>query len=123
MRIVMNVVGVLVVWAGVEWVLQGLGLLPGSFMTGQTRWAIYGGLTVVGGVLFLIKFGNRRIAINVVAVLMLFMGTAWLLQGINVLSGSFMTGQSKWAVYGAIVDLLGASLLVTNRGGRVPGRP
>jgi hypothetical protein len=122
MRIVLNVVGVLVVWAGVEWFLQGIGLLPGSFMTGQTRWAIYGAFAVIGGAVLLIKFGNRRIAINVVAVLLLLMGTVWLLQGINVLPGSFMTGQPKWAVYGAIADLVGAGLLVTNGRGRAAHR-
>jgi len=53
-----------------------------------------------------------KIAWNVVAVLMLFMGTTWFLQGINVLPGSFMTGQIRWAVYGGIVDALGVVLLV-----------
>jgi len=53
-----------------------------------------------------------RIALNVVAGLLLFMGTTWFLQGINVLPGSFMTGQIRWAVYGGIVDVLGVVLLV-----------
>jgi hypothetical protein len=53
-----------------------------------------------------------KIAWNVIAVLMLFMGTTWFLQGINVLPGSFMTGQIRWAVYGGIVDVLGLVLLV-----------
>ncbi len=30
--------------------LQGINVLPGSFMTGQTRWAIYGVLCVMVGV-------------------------------------------------------------------------
>jgi hypothetical protein len=52
-----------------------------------------------------------RIALNVIAVLLLFMGTVWFLQGINVLPGSFMTGQIRWAVYGGIADVLGVVLL------------
>jgi hypothetical protein len=40
------------------------------------------------------------------------MGTIWFLQGINVLPGSFMTGQIRWAVYGAIAVALGVLLLV-----------
>ena len=53
-----------------------------------------------------------RIALNVLAALMLLMGTTWFLQGINVLPGSFMTGQIRWAVYGAILNLLAVGLLV-----------
>ena len=41
-----------------------------------------------------------RIALNVLGVLFLLMGCVWFLQGINILPGSFMTGQTKWAVYG-----------------------
>jgi hypothetical protein len=36
-----------------------------------------------------------RITLNIVAALLLLMGVTWLLQGINVLPGSFMTGQTK----------------------------
>jgi hypothetical protein len=39
------------------------------------------------------------------------MGTIWVLQGINVLPGSFMTGQVRWAVYGAIAIVLGVLML------------
>ena len=49
-RILLNVLGVLCVLSGCVWILQGISILPGSFMTGQTRWAIYGGLLVVAGV-------------------------------------------------------------------------
>lgn len=53
-----------------------------------------------------------RIALNMVGILLLLMGATWLLQGINVLPGSFMTGQTKWAVYGAISAVAGIGLLV-----------
>jgi hypothetical protein len=45
-----------------------------------------------------------RIALNVVGVLCLLMGCVWFLQGINILPGSFMTGQTKWAVYGGVLQ-------------------
>ena len=48
-RITLNVVGVLLVVIGVIWILQGVNVLPGSFMTGQIQWAIYGGLAVAAG--------------------------------------------------------------------------
>ena len=59
MRILMNVSGVLCLLVGCIWILQGINILPGSFMTGQTKWAIYGGLLVVAGLGLLIS-ANRR---------------------------------------------------------------
>jgi hypothetical protein len=53
-----------------------------------------------------------KIVFNVAGVLALLMGAVWFLQGINVLPGSFMTGQIRWAVYGAIMMVLGVLLLV-----------
>ena len=59
MRIVLNVIGVLLMLAGGVWFLQGINVLPGSFMTGQIQWAIYGGLAIVIGIGLLV-FANRR---------------------------------------------------------------
>ena len=42
MRNIVRGVGVLLGIAGVVWFLQGISLLPGSFMTGRTEWAVYG---------------------------------------------------------------------------------
>ena len=56
-----------------------------------------------------------RIAMYVVGVLLLLVGCVWILQGINVLPGSFMTGQTKWAVNGAIAAMVGIVLLVMAR--------
>jgi hypothetical protein len=58
MRIVLNIVASLMVLAGVIWFLQGINVLPGSFMTGQTRWAVYGGIAFAAGVALLL-LGNR----------------------------------------------------------------
>jgi hypothetical protein len=52
-----------------------------------------------------------RIALNVVGIVMLLMGTTWFLQGINVLPGSFMTGQLQWAVYGGCAVAVALALL------------
>jgi hypothetical protein len=49
MRIALNVVGVLLLVIGVIWILQGINVLPGSFMTGKIQWAVYGGVAVVAG--------------------------------------------------------------------------
>jgi hypothetical protein len=43
-------------------------------------------------------------------VVLLLTGGVWLLQGINVLPGSYMTGDPQWAVNGAIAMVVGAGL-------------
>ena len=48
-----------------------------------------------------------RIALFVLGILLMFFGTVWFCQGINVLPGSFMTGQMQWAVYGGIAFVVG----------------
>ena len=60
MRIASNVVGVLCVLVGSVWILQGVNILPGSFMTGQTKWAIYGGLLAVAGIALMVSANRRR---------------------------------------------------------------
>lgn len=50
--------------------------------------------------------------LNIVAVLLILIGSVWTLQGINVLPGSFMTGQIEWAIYGIIAILIGGGWLV-----------
>lgn len=52
---------------------------------------------------------------NVAGVLLVLVGFVWILQGINVLPGSFMTGQTKWAVIGAIAVVVGIALFVVAR--------
>lgn len=60
MRIALNVLGILCLLAGCVWILQGINILPGSFMTGQTKWAIYGALMAVVGIALLISGRRRR---------------------------------------------------------------
>jgi hypothetical protein len=60
MRILLNIVGVLLLIMGCVWFLQGINILPGSFMTGQTKWAVYGGLAFVAGVLVMVSANRRR---------------------------------------------------------------
>jgi hypothetical protein len=59
MRIVLTVVGLLLLFMGCTWFLQGINVLPGSFMTGQVKWAVNGGIAAVVG-LILIVVANRR---------------------------------------------------------------
>jgi hypothetical protein len=50
MKLFINIVAILVIISGGIWVLQGINILPGSFMTGQIRWVVYGGMAVFFGI-------------------------------------------------------------------------
>lgn len=52
-----------------------------------------------------------RFFLSILAVLLILVGVLWVLQGINVIGGSMMTGQSQWAVIGGIAVVAGAGLL------------
>jgi hypothetical protein len=60
-RITLNVLGALLVLFGGVWFLQGINVLPGSFMTGQIRWAVYGGIAAVAGIVVLVAANRRRV--------------------------------------------------------------
>jgi uncharacterized membrane protein HdeD (DUF308 family) len=60
MRIAFNVLAALCLLTGCVWFLQGINILPGSFMSGQTKWAAYGGLLLVAGIALLIAANRRR---------------------------------------------------------------
>jgi hypothetical protein len=53
-----------------------------------------------------------KIAISIVSILLILTGVIWFLQGINILGGSSMTGQSVWALNGTIAFVVGIALLV-----------
>lgn len=59
MKLALRIVGVLIFLAGLVWFLQGVNILPGSFMTGDPKWAVNGALgMVIGAGLF--WFASRR---------------------------------------------------------------
>jgi hypothetical protein len=49
MRRLAIVIGPLAALAGLVWLLQGIGFLPGSFMSGELTWAVIGAVTVAAG--------------------------------------------------------------------------
>jgi len=48
-----------------------------------------------------------KISLYVFGSLLALIGLIWFLQGINILPGSFMTGQPEWVVNGAITFAVG----------------
>lgn len=59
LKTMLNTLGALLALAGIVWILQGINLLPGSFMTGQIQWAVYGAIALAMG-LGLFFLANRR---------------------------------------------------------------
>ena len=59
MKISLYVFGVMLILAGGVFFLQGINILPGSFMTGDPEWAVNGGIFIVAG-LGLILWASRR---------------------------------------------------------------
>jgi hypothetical protein len=53
-----------------------------------------------------------RLGLVGLGMLLVATGTVWIVQGIGVLEGSFMTGQAFWAWTGAIAVLIGLPLIV-----------
>ncbi len=59
MKIALPATGVALILLGIVWILQGVNVLPGSFMTGQPFWTWMGILSaIVGGMI--LYFGLRR---------------------------------------------------------------
>ncbi|GAC1481038.1 MAG: hypothetical protein PVSMB9_06100 [Candidatus Dormibacteria bacterium] len=56
--IVLGIIGLL---TGAVWILQGIGILPGSFMSGQRTWLLIGLVVAIVG-LALVLNGVRRAA-------------------------------------------------------------
>ena len=60
MRWVFLIVGIILILLGGLWALQGLGILLGSPMTGQTRWLIIGTILVIIGIAVFLMGLRRR---------------------------------------------------------------
>jgi len=59
MKTILNIFAVMLILAGGTFFLQGINIIPGSFMTGDPQWAINGGLFIVAGI-GLILWASRR---------------------------------------------------------------
>lgn len=61
MKITANILGVLVTLVGIIWFLQGIDILGGSSMTGQSVWAVNGSLAFVIGIILLVFVNRNRL--------------------------------------------------------------
>ena len=53
-----------------------------------------------------------RLFLRVIAAGLMIAGAVWILQGANVLKGSFMTGESRWLYIGIACAVVGVGLLI-----------
>ena len=53
-----------------------------------------------------------KITLNVLGGIFILVGIVWFLQGINILLGSFMSGQLLYAILGGLIGIVGIALLV-----------
>ena len=53
-----------------------------------------------------------------IGVVLILVGVLWTLQGLDVVGGSGMSGETMWAVIGSIVALAGLGLFITARRSR-----
>jgi hypothetical protein len=53
-RVIRLVIGGLLVLVGIVWVGQGVGLIEGSFMTGEAVWAVIGAVCLALGAMLLV---------------------------------------------------------------------
>jgi hypothetical protein len=60
MKIFLNIVGVLLLLLGSIWILQGMNVMLGSPMSGQSRWAVRGGILVFAGIAGLVWANRKR---------------------------------------------------------------
>ena len=60
MKTILRILAVLLMLTGFVWILQGVNILPGSFMTGQSQWAVAGVFTLIGGALLLLTVNKAR---------------------------------------------------------------
>jgi hypothetical protein len=53
------ILGIVFVLAGGVWFLQGIRVLPGSFMTGSRFWMVVGALLMIVGIVLLARLRGR----------------------------------------------------------------
>jgi len=60
MKTLFYITGILLILSGGIFFLQGINVLPGSYMTGDPQWAINGGIMIVVGIGFLVWARRKR---------------------------------------------------------------
>jgi hypothetical protein len=62
----------------------------------------------------------RRWITLAAGIVLVLVGAVWVLQGVGVITGSFMTGQKLWFLIGLVAFLVGVVLVAANLTRRKP---
>lgn len=54
------ILGIVLLLTGIVWFLQGIRIIPGSFMTGSTFWMVVGAVIGIVGLVLLATSGRRQ---------------------------------------------------------------
>jgi uncharacterized membrane protein len=118
-KIALGMFAVIACLLGCVWILQGVNILPGSFMTGDIRWAYRGAVVAIVGAAVLYWVlrtpGLWRGVLGAVGLFIALQGCVFALQGINVLPGSAMTGDIRWTYRGIVIAMIGIALFLWSR--------
>ena len=60
MKMLLNIIGIIVLLSGGTFFLQGINVLPGSYMTGDPQWAINGSVMIVIALGLLFRVNRRK---------------------------------------------------------------
>jgi hypothetical protein len=60
MKTLVNIIGIILILAGGTFFLQGINVLPGSYMTGDPQWAVNGGVMIVIAIVLMLWANRRR---------------------------------------------------------------
>ncbi|HQU35309.1 MAG TPA: hypothetical protein PLR65_01865 [Anaerolineales bacterium] len=53
--------------------------------------------------------------LTIIGILLFLIGLVFFLQGINILPGSYMTGDPQWAINGGVMMIVGAGLYLFSK--------
>jgi hypothetical protein len=59
-----------------------------------------------------VRAERRRVPTVLIGLVLVLVGTLWILQGVGVAKGSFMTGSAFWGWMGGLAVAVGAPILV-----------
>ena len=112
-KIMLGAIGVQLVVMGAITALKALGVF-GAQPSGPNA-ALIGAVMIASGValaLWPILSGAQRDLAGASSVLFAVFGTVWILQGLNIVPGSFMSGAILWTYIGAVWVMIAAALFI-----------
>jgi hypothetical protein len=60
MKTIVNIIGILLILTGGTFFLQGINVLPGSYMSGDPQWVINGGVIIAIAIALLVWVNRRK---------------------------------------------------------------